>query len=110
MFTFIELEGFRKRRSEVMGDDEFREMQSALIINPEFGAVMKGTGGFRKLRWSRPGGGKSSGVRVIYYNRSATTGKLYLALIYAKNEADNLTNEQKAQLKQVADQLSRSAK
>ncbi|MAD46503.1 MAG: toxin HigB-2 [Oceanospirillaceae bacterium] len=106
MFTFIELSGFSKHRAELLEDDEFREMQKALIVNPELGNVIKGTGGFRKLRWSRPGKGKSSGVRIIYYNRSAISGKLYLALIYAKNEADNITNEQKAMLKQVADQLS----
>lgn len=105
MFTFIELEGFRKRRSELLEDDEFREMQESLILNPELGNVISGTGGFRKLRWARPGSGKSGGVRVIYYNRSAISGKLYLALIYSKNEADNLTFEQKNTLKKVASQL-----
>lgn len=106
MFTFIELKGFRKRRAELIEDDEFREMQQALIVNPELGNVIQDTGGFRKLRWARPGTGKSGGVRVIYYNRSAVSGKLYLALIYAKNEADNITSKQKAMLKQVAEQLS----
>ncbi len=105
MFTFIELEGFRKRRVELLDDDEYREMQEALIVNPELGAVIAGAGGFRKLRWARVGTGKSSGVRVIYYNRSARTGRLYLALIYAKNEADNITRAQKEILKKVSDQL-----
>lgn len=105
MFTFIELEGFRKRRAGLLEDDEFREMQEYLILNPELGKLINGTGGFRKLRWARPRGGKSGGVRVIYYNRSELSGKLYLALIYPKNEADNLTSEQKNMLKKVASQL-----
>ena len=42
---------------------------------------------------------------MIYYNRSAVSGRMYLALIYAKNEADNLTDQQTALLKQVASQL-----
>ena len=105
MFTFIELTGFSKRRAELIKDDEFRDMQQALIVNPELGNVIRDTGGFRKLRWARPGGGKSGGVRIIYYNRSATSGKLYLALIYPKSEVDNLTQEQKKMLKQLADQL-----
>lgn len=105
MFTFIELEGFRKRRSELLEDEEFREMQELLILNPELGNVIKNTGGFRKLRWARPGGGKSGGVRVIYYNRSTVSGRLYLALIYSKSEADSLTSEQKNVLKKVASQL-----
>ena len=38
---------------------------------PEVGAVIKDSGGCRKVRWSRPGTGKSSGVRVIYFSRLA---------------------------------------
>lgn len=103
--TFIELSGFSKRRADLLPDDEFRAMQEALIINPELGDTIAGTGGFRKLRWSRQGMGKRGGVRVIYYNLSLSSGRLYLALVYPKNEQDNLTHEQKTVLKQVADQL-----
>lgn len=103
--TFIELSGFSKRRAELLPDDAFREMQEALIVNPELGDTIAGTGGFRKLRWSRAGMGKRGGVRVIYYNLSITSGRLYLALVYPKNETDNITSEQKAVLKKVADQL-----
>ncbi|WP_442958504.1 type II toxin-antitoxin system RelE/ParE family toxin [Photobacterium frigidiphilum] len=106
MFTFIELGGFSKHRAELLMDDEFREMQEALIVNPEAGSTISGTGGFRKLRWSRAGMGKSGGVRVIYYNLSASSGRLYLALIYPKNEADNITDKQKSMLKKVSDKLS----
>ncbi|HHL1522497.1 TPA: type II toxin-antitoxin system RelE/ParE family toxin, partial [Klebsiella pneumoniae] len=61
-----------------------------------------GTGGFRKIRWSRPGMGKRGGVRVIYYNVTKK-GRIYLALIYPKNEQDELNQEQKKMLRQVAD-------
>ena len=105
MFTFIELSGFSKHRGRLLMDNEFKDMQEALITNPEAGPIISGTGGFRKLRWSRAGMGKSGGVRVIYYNLSALSGRLYLALIYPKNEADNITKEQKAMLKKVSEQL-----
>ena len=104
MFTFIELSGFSKHRKELLDDDAFQKMQEALIINPEEGSVIKNTGGFRKLRWSLPGKGKSGGVRVIYYNLTSA-GRLYLALIYPKNEMDNLTDSQKAALKKVSKEL-----
>lgn len=106
MLTFIELSGFSKQRAELLDDDSFKEMQEALIINPELGAVISGTGGFRKLRWARHGTGKSGGVRVIYYNRCIESGRIYLALLYAKSEKDNLTGAQKEALKKVADKLS----
>ncbi|MEJ6080403.1 type II toxin-antitoxin system RelE/ParE family toxin [Vibrio sp. 1-Bac 57] len=105
MFTFIELSGFSKHRESLLVDDDFKKMQEALIENPELGKIIAGTGGFRKLRWSRPGMGKSGGVRVIYYNLSGSSGRLYLALIYPKNELDNITNEQKKQLRKVSEKL-----
>lgn len=104
MFTFIELQGFSKRRQALLPDDEFRAFQEILINDPEAGGTISGTGGFRKIRWSRPGTGKRGGVRVIYYNVTIK-GRIYLALIYPKNEQDELSQEQKKMLKQVAELL-----
>lgn len=104
MFTFIELQGFSKRRQALLPDDEFRAFQEILINDPEAGDTMSGTGGFRKIRWSRPGTGKRGGVRVIYYNVTIK-GRIYLALIYPKNEQDELSQEQKKMLRQVAELL-----
>ena len=102
MLTFIELQGFSKRRQVLLPDDEFRAFQEILINDPEAGDTISGTGGFRKIRWSRPGTGKRGGVRVIYYNVTIK-GRIYLALIYPKNEQDELSQEQKKMLRQVAD-------
>ena len=104
MFTFIELQGFSKRRQVLLPDDEFRAFQEILINDPEAGDTISGTGGFRKIRWSRPGTGKRGGVRVIYYNVTIK-GRTYLALIYPKNEQDELSQEQKKMLRQVAELL-----
>ncbi|AWF34956.1 type II toxin-antitoxin system RelE/ParE family toxin [Klebsiella oxytoca] len=104
MFTFIELQGFSKRRQALLPDDEFRAFQEILINDPEAGDTISGTGGFRKIRWSRPGTGKRGGVRVIYYN-VMIKGRIYLALIYPKNEQDELSQEQKKMLRQVAELL-----
>ncbi|WP_333853650.1 type II toxin-antitoxin system RelE/ParE family toxin [Leclercia sp.] len=104
MFTFIELQGFSKQRQLLLPDNEFRAFQEVLIENPEAGDTIAGTGGFRKIRWSRPGMGKRGGVRVIYYNVTRK-GRIYLALVYPKNEQDDLTEEQKRMLKQLSDML-----
>ncbi|HDX8823849.1 type II toxin-antitoxin system RelE/ParE family toxin [Klebsiella michiganensis] len=104
MFTFIELQGFSKRRQVLLPDDEFRAFQEILINDPEAGDTISGTGGFRKICWSRPGTGKRGGVRVIYYNVTIM-GRIYLALIYPKNEQDGLSQEQKKILRQVAELL-----
>lgn len=50
-------------------------------------------GGQRKARWARPGGGKSGGIRVIYY--FAVPDAVYLIDVYAKNEKENLSDAEK---------------
>ncbi|CAM3672716.1 Toxin HigB-2 [Klebsiella variicola] len=104
MYTFIELQGFSKRRQALLPDDEFRVFQEMLIEDPEAGDTIVGTGGFRKIRWNRPGMGKRGGVRIIYYNVTRK-GRIYLALVYPKNELDDLTEEQKKMLKQLSAML-----
>lgn len=60
-----------------------------LAANPEVGEVVPGSGGCRKVRWSRGGAGKRGGVRVIYFTRLAC-GELWLLLVYAKSVRDNI--------------------
>ena len=71
MMQIIETSAFTRRVAGLLTDDEYRALQSALVVNPEAGAVIVGTGGARKVRWAREGRGKSGGVRVIYYYATA---------------------------------------
>lgn len=98
-FTFIELQGFSKRRKELLTDDEFLQLQMILLENPEKGDVIQNTGGWRKMRFYH------GRLRVIYYSRVENTGRLFLGLIYHKNEQVDLTEEQKKQLKAVTSVL-----
>ena len=103
-FLFIETSVFSRARQELMLDDELQEFQVWLLENYELGDTIAGTGGCKKIRWSRPGMGKSGGVRVIYYAR-AQSGRLYLLLIYPKNQQANLSFLQRVQLKAAMDKL-----
>ena len=58
---------FTRLVQEYLSDEEYRKLQEALIENPETGAVIRGSGGIRKLRWAAPGRGKRGGYRIIYY-------------------------------------------
>jgi hypothetical protein len=49
---------FTKAIADLMPDDEYRQMQAALIKDPELGDLIPGSGGLRKLRWSLPGRGE----------------------------------------------------
>ena len=67
MFTFIESSIFEREVQICLDNDEYAALQAFLVVNPETGNLIPGSGGVRKLIWKRPGRGKRGGVRVIYY-------------------------------------------
>lgn len=94
---FVELTPFHEFRRAHWSDDELRALQNDLLERPDSGPLIPGAGGLRKLRWALKGRGKRGGARVIYYWIGAAD-RIYLVFAYAKNEQENLTNEQTRQL------------
>lgn len=97
---FIETHLFSKQISQYLTEDEYRELQIYLMEQPSAGAIIQGTGGLRKLRWTLGNKGKRGGIRVIYYWQLAEN-QIYLMTLYAKNEMENLSSEEKKILKQM---------
>jgi hypothetical protein len=92
---------FDKRWKEMgLDDDDLRELQDVLLVNPEAGPVMKGTGGLRKLRIAFQNKGKSGSGRVAYVD-FAFYETLYLITAYPKNEKDNLTKVERNAIAKV---------
>jgi hypothetical protein len=89
MYTVAETEVFIRAASEIWTDAERISFISWLAANPEAGDVIPGSGGCRKLRWSRAGMGKRGGARVIYYNQ-LERGEIWLLMVYVKAKFDNL--------------------
>jgi hypothetical protein len=89
MFSFIETKLFSRLLSEYLTDDEYALLQSALADAPDRGAVVRGSGGVRKLRWAQRGRGKRGGIRVIYYAKTRD-GVIWMLTIYAKNEEESI--------------------
>lgn len=101
----IETSIFTRRIKELMSDDDYRELQEALTVRPDMGALIQGSGGLRKVRWKLEGTGKSGGVRAIYYWLTENE-QLLMLYVYPKNEQENLTDEQKRVLRQVVERWS----
>jgi hypothetical protein len=103
--VFKEAPLFTRLLADYLTDDAYRGLQEALMENPELGDVMPGTGGFRKLRWqdSRRSKGKRGGLRVIYYYLMADC-QVWFFTLYDKDEAGDLSAEEKRLLKQAIQQ------
>ncbi|EKN3756395.1 type II toxin-antitoxin system RelE/ParE family toxin [Yersinia enterocolitica] len=101
---FIETPFFSKQRDILLTEDEFREFQQVLLLNPSSGALIVGTGGVRKVRFAIGQKGKSGGVRVIYYYQEPQ-GRIWLFTVYPKNQKDTLTSSEKQQFKDVIIQI-----
>jgi hypothetical protein len=89
VFTVIETPTFSRLWPDYWTEDERGEFVVWLVTHPEIGDVIKGSGGCRKVRWSRAGIGKRGGVRVVHYNR-LSDGVIYLLLIYSKGTRDTI--------------------
>jgi len=99
---FVEAPAFSRYREDYLDDEGLRELQRALASNPEEGDLIPGAGGIRKLRWRdvRRGKGKRGGLRVIYYC-FLSDEEIWLLTLYNKDEAADLSKDEKAQLKRA---------
>lgn len=99
---FIETQIFTRLVLDLLSDEEYRLLQTSLILQPEQGAIIRGSGGLRKMRWPLPGRGKSGGVRVIYY--LVTKDRVLLLYIYTKGKQEDLTAEQLKLLRKIIEE------
>lgn len=92
MFTIVETAVFQRLASDVWNEEELDAFKIWLASDPLAGDVVPGSGGLRKVRWSRAGMGKRGGARVIYYNQ-LSDGVIALLMVYTKTKFDNLPTE-----------------
>jgi len=90
LLTVVETSLFVRQWPLYWTEDERGRFAAFLADHPFAGSVVPGSGGLRKVRWGRGGSGKSGGVRVIYFTRTAE-GAIVLLTIYAKSTTDNIT-------------------
>jgi hypothetical protein len=97
MQTIAEMPEYSRRTERLLSETERQAIIDHLAAFPKAGVIMQGTGGIRKLRWSRQSAGKSSGVRVIYYFHNEQM-PLYLLTVFGKGEKANLSKAERNEL------------
>lgn len=86
-----------------IGEADMRRIERDLVAAPLAHPVIKGLKGVRKARFAFGGRGKRGGGRLIYF--VAIGEALYCMTAYAKNERDDLTNEQRKVILAIIDAM-----
>jgi hypothetical protein len=101
----IETNGFLAAAKHAgMGEEEREALVAMIAGDPAAGEIMQGTGGCRKLRYKKPGTGKSGGYRVISFFGGDDI-PVFLLTVFGKNERANLNKAERNALAKLAGQL-----
>ena len=90
-----------------LDDNDLQALQIELLKDPQIGSVIKGTGKLRKMRFAFPNRGKSGSSRVLYVD-FVLAETIYLIFAYPKNEKDNLTDEERNNIKKMIEKIEQS--
>ena len=102
--TVAETSVFARQAADLWSEAERAVFVDFIAANPGAGDLIPETGGIRKVRWGRAGTGKRGGVRVIYFYHDADM-PLYLLMIYAKAQREDLSPDQKRQVRSLVAEL-----
>jgi len=101
LHTVIETEAFISKAEKIMTEAERDAIVDTIAADPKAGVLIQGCHGLRKLRIPLEDRGKRGGGRVIYWFHSERYPAALL-WVFAKNEASDLTADQKRTLAAMA--------
>ena len=89
LYNFRETHTFEKKIIKYLTDEEYSRLQWFLIEHPSRGDIIPGSGGLRKLRWTKRGQGKRGGLRVIY-NIGQTVAATFTWLMFLRKTKNRI--------------------
>jgi hypothetical protein len=102
--TVVETPTYLAIANKLFSEEERADIVALLAADPECGDLIRGTGGFRKIRVARKGMGKRGGARVVYIWRNERF-PVFLITVFPKNEKENLSMAERNALKKRADSI-----
>jgi hypothetical protein len=98
---FVYFKLFDKNWRELgLTEDDLQALEDIILLHPEAGDLIQGSGGLRKLRFALTNTGKSGGARVLYVD-FASYDRTYLMGAYAKGQQENITEKQKQEFRRA---------
>ncbi len=104
MIKIVELPTFTKAIKKLFSEDDKKRLYKVLSQSPEQGDIIVGTSGVRKMRFAQGNQGKRGGSRVIYYYY-VSESEILMITAYAKNQQEDLTEDQKKAMRNLIKQL-----
>jgi hypothetical protein len=104
MQTVVETPTYLAIANNLFSEEERADVVALVAADPECGDVIRGTGGFRKVRVARKGMGKSGGARVVYIWRNQRL-PVFLIAVFPKNEKENLSMAERNALRTRANSI-----
>lgn len=99
--TVVETRAFTARAKALgLTTDELAAVFDVYAVTPDYGAIVRKTGGLRKGRVAKAHGGKSGGYRVFSFFADREY-PVFLLWLLDKSDEDTLTDEQEKTFKQV---------
>jgi hypothetical protein len=75
-----------------LGEVDLQALELLLLASPSAGAVVRGAGGLRKVRFTAPGSGRGKrGSYRVFYAHFPEHGHVLLWAVISKNQAADLT-------------------
>ncbi len=110
LHEIIETEAYLAAAKRAGMSEADREMVvNTIAADPEAGDLIKGTGGVRKVRFAKPGSGKSGGWRVLTAYVGDNVAVLLVAA-FGKNQKGNITKAEANVLKGLMSKLKAEAR
>ena len=108
--VFIHGKHFEEQWSTLgLSDNDMKDLQTILLENPKIGAVIRGTGRLRKMRFNYGNRGKSHCARVCYVDFEYQN-KIFLVMVFAKNQMENFSPAERNNIKKFIDELEHTIK
>lgn len=91
---------YERRAKKLLSGPAREAAELSIAVAPERWPVVAGTGGCRKARAAIDGRGKRGGARIVYFF-ATVAGRIYLLDVYAKNEKEELSHDDKQALRTI---------